>query len=81
MSNQEGVDDARHEARRARVMAAVWWALIPLLCVSYWLVSKEAPAERAMSLIIAGVSFAAMAVTYSSKAQAADAKAASYENP
>lgn len=62
-------------------MAGVWWALIPCITLAYWFVSSEEVAERIINLIIADVSFAAMAVTYSSKAQAAEAKEAGYENP
>lgn len=62
-------------------MSWLWWAVLPVLSVTYWLVSKEPAIEKAMLVFLADVSVIANAVSYASKAQAAEAKAASYENP
>lgn len=77
----EKVTAARREARRARVTSLVWWAMMPVVCVTYWFVSTERPIEKAMLVFLAAVSIIANAATYSAKAKAAEAKAAGYENP
>jgi hypothetical protein len=81
MTADDKTADALREARRAQVTSWVWWALIPVVTVAFWLLSSEAYPERAMFVLLADVSFVANAATYSGKQKAAEAKAASYENP
>lgn len=80
-TKKQKIASARAKARRAHILSLIWWATIPVLTIAYWLVSKEPPSERVINLVIADVSFAAMAVTYAGKEQAAEAEAAGYENP
>lgn len=80
-AHDESADEAKSEAQRAHRLELMWWALIPLVCVTYMVIASAPVAERAMDSIICGVSFAAMAVTYGAQRKAAEAKAASYENP
>lgn len=72
---------AHRKARRAQRWSWFWWALVPVICVTYWVVSDEKYPERIMFSILAAVSFIANAVTYAGKAEAAEATAAGYENP
>jgi hypothetical protein len=72
---------ARHEARRAMIMSWVWWAQMPIVGIAYWLISTAPPIEKAILVYLAELSIIAIAVTYSSKAKAAEAKAAGYDNP
>lgn len=65
--------DARHDARRARVMSVLWWVQAPIVLVLF--VADLAP-PRWRDAYIAFASIAAMGVTYSGKAKAADAEAA-----
>lgn len=81
MSNDERIAAALKEARRAKVMSWAWWVQMPIVCVGYWLISDAPPIEKAILVYLAAVSIIAIAVTYSSKAEAAEAKAAGYENP
>lgn len=60
-------------------MSRLWWAQVPVVCGGYWLVSHEPAVERAILVYLAAVSIVANAVSYSSKAQAADAEAAAAE--
>lgn len=80
-TNDDEAASARAEARRATVMSWVWWAQVPIVCVGYWLISSEPAIEKSILVYLAAVSIIANAVSYASKAQAAEAKAASYENP
>ncbi len=75
------VDDAAKEARRATVMSWVWWVQLPVVLVTYWLISEEAVVEKAILLYLAAVSIIALAVTYAAKAKGSEATQASYENP
>ena len=81
MNADDKAAEARAEARRAQRLAWVWWALVPIVTVVYWFVSKEATIEKAMLVFLADVSIVANAVSYETKAKAAEAKAAGYENP
>lgn len=62
-------------------MSWLWWAQMPIVCLGYWLISDTAPIEKAILVYLAAVSIIAIAVTYASKAEAAEAKAAGYDNP
>lgn len=77
----EAAERARREAFRATVMSWVWWAQMPIVCIGYWFISTADPPEKAMLVYLAAVSIIAIAVTYSGKAKAAEAKAAGYDNP
>jgi flagellar basal body-associated protein FliL len=79
--NDEQAEAAEKEAKRATLMSWVWWVQLPLVCIVYWFISKEPVAEKLMLIYLAAVSIIAIAVTYASKAQAAEAKKAGYENP
>lgn len=79
--HDERIEEAHKEARRAQHLSWLWWGLVPIVCVTYWLVSKAEYPERAMLVVLAAVSFIANAVSYSGKQKAAEAKAAGYENP
>lgn len=79
--NDEKVAAALAEAKRARLMSWVWWVQVPIVCLSYWFISKEPSVEKLILVYLAAVSIIANAVTYSGKSQAAEAKAAGYENP
>jgi hypothetical protein len=72
---------AKAEARRAKIMSWIWWAMMPVVCIVYWFISEEESIEKAMLVFLAAVSIIANAVSYSGKAQAAEAKQAGYENP
>lgn len=72
------VADAQAEARQARRMAILWWVQLPLVCGTYYF---ELLSDKVILTYLAAVSIIAIAVTYSSKAKAAEAKAASYQNP
>lgn len=73
--------EAESEIRRARFIERIWWAQLPVVCVSYWLVSREPPIEKAILVYLAAVSIIAIAATYGSKAKGAEAKKAGYEHP
>ena len=77
--NDTKADDARREARKAKIWAWVWWVQLPVVCLSFWFLSSEKPVERAMFIYLAAVSIIALAATYESKAEAAEAKKAGYE--
>lgn len=77
----ERAEQAQKEARRAKFWAWVWWIQLPIVIVGYWLVSQEPSIEKAILVYLAAVSIIALAATYEAKAQAAEAKAAGYENP
>lgn len=79
--NDELTRQANAEAHRATVMSWIWWAQVPIVCIGYWVISQEATIEKMILVYLAAVSIIANAVSYSGKAQAAEAKAASYENP
>lgn len=74
-------DRAKHEARRTQWIAWFWWANLPMVCVGYWLISKEDAIEKFILVYLAAVSIIALAATYETKAKALEAKAAGYENP
>jgi hypothetical protein len=80
-TNDDEIANAQAEARRATVMSWIWWAQVPVVCVGYWLISKEPSVEKFILVYLAAVSIIANAVSYASKAKAAEAKAASYEHP
>ena len=73
--------EAHREARLAKRWAWFWWANLPVVCVGYWLISDEPMVEKFILVYLAAVSIIALAATYESKAKAAEAKAAGYENP
>lgn len=52
-----------------------------VLLVPFWVLSPEPPIQRAMFVYLAAVSIHALVKTYDAEAEAADAKAAGYENP
>ena len=79
--NDAKIAAARAEARRATIMSWVWWVQVPIVCIGYWFVSQEPSIEKAILVYLAAVSIIANAVSYASKAQAAEAKVAGYENP
>jgi multidrug efflux pump subunit AcrA (membrane-fusion protein) len=79
--NDEKVAAAMAEAKRARIMSWIWWAQVPIVCLTYWFISKEPSVEKMILVYLAAVSIVANAVTYSGKSEAAEAKAAGYENP
>lgn len=62
-------------------MSWVWWVQAPVVAVVYWLVSEEPVSEKAILVYLAVVSIVANAVSYASKAKAAEAKKAGYEHP
>lgn len=72
--------EARHDAERFRRWAWFFRANF-LLLIPFWLVSQEDIPQRAMLTYLAAVSIHALVVTYDGKAEAAEARAASYENP
>lgn len=80
-STDEKAAQAYRDAHRATVMSWVWWAQVPIVCLGYWMISVAAPIEKAILVYLAAVSIIANAVSYASKAQAAKAEAAGYENP
>jgi hypothetical protein len=80
-NNDTQAEQADTEARRATIMSWVWWAQLPLVLITYWFVSTEPTPEKLMMMYLAAVSIIAIAVTYASKAKAAEAKKAGYENP
>lgn len=63
------------QADRARRWSIFWWAQAPIVCGAFLVLSSEPMPERLMLAYLAFVSIAAMAVTYSGKAKAADAQA------
>lgn len=63
------------------MMSWIWWAQVPVVCVGYWLISKEPTVEKSILVYLAAVSIIANAVSYAGKSKAAEAKAASYEHP
>jgi hypothetical protein len=75
------VAEAKAEARTAKRWAWFWWVQLPVVCVGYWFISEEPTAERLILIYLAAVSIIALAATYEAKAQAAEAKAAGYDNP
>lgn len=79
--NDDKIAEAHREAKRAMIMSWVWWAQVPIVCGGYWMVSKEDSIEKLILVYLAAVSIIANAVSYASKAQAAEAKVAGYENP
>jgi hypothetical protein len=79
--NDEKAAAALAEAKRARIMSWVWWAQVPIVCLGYWFISKEPSVEKSILVYLAAVSIIANAVSYAGKSQAAEAKAAGYENP
>lgn len=81
MSQQEQVEEARAEARMARLQSLVWWGQAAPVCGAYLAVSSQPWAERLILAYLSFVSIAAMGATYAGKAKAAEAKAAGYENP
>lgn len=81
MSDDDKIEEAKAEARRALLMSKVWWAQVPIITIGYWLISKEPPIEKVILTYLADVSIIANAVTYAGKAKGAEAKAAGYEHP
>lgn len=77
----DDVAEAKQQARRAGRIERLWWANLPIVCITYWFVSKAELAEKFMLIYLAAVSIIALAATYGAKRQAAEAKAAGYENP
>lgn len=57
-------------------MSVAWWVQAPVICGLYLVVSTEPLAQRLLLAYLTFVSIAAMAVTYSGKAKAADAQSA-----
>lgn len=72
---------AHADAQKSRWLSWFWWLNLPVVCITYWFVSKEPYPERAMFVYLAAVSVIALAATYSAKAKAEKAEAAGYENP
>ncbi len=79
--NDEGASEAARVARRAQILSWVWWAQVPIITITYWLVSTEPMIEKLLLVYLADVSIIANAVSYAGKSQAAEAKQAGYENP
>jgi hypothetical protein len=79
--NDEQAGVAHREARRATHLSWFWWIQVPIVCVGYWIISKEPPIEKMILVYLAAVSIIANAVSYSAKAKSAEAKEASYDNP
>lgn len=69
--------DPARDARRARIMSAVWWTQAPIVLALFLL--DVAPSTWRDGYI-AFASIAAMGVTYSGKAKAADAERAAEGN-
>ena len=80
-AKDEQVEEAKAESKRATIMSWVWWIQVPIVCVGYWMISEEPTVEKFILVYLAAVSIIANAVSYASKAQAAEAKQAGYENP
>lgn len=72
---------ARREARWARLASLFWWVQVPIVCGGYWVLSSAPTSEKLILVYLAAVSIIALAATYSAKAKASEAKAASYEHP
>lgn len=79
--NDAKAEEARKEATRARTMSWFWWLQVPVVCLGYWIISKEPTVEKFILVYLAAVSIIANAVSYSGKQKAAEAKVAGYENP
>lgn len=80
-ANDLKVDEANKEQRRATILSWVWWVQAPVIAITYFFISDAPLSEKLMLIYLAVVSIIANAVSYASKAQAAKATKASYENP
>lgn len=79
--NSSEAETARNDAAKFRRWAWFWRANVPVVCITYWLMSKSAVSEKAVLVYLAAASIIALVVTYDGKAEAAEARAASYDNP
>lgn len=79
-SKKKLIAEARSDARKYRLVAWFWRANVPPVVVSYFLVPRETW-EAVMLVYLAAVSIIALVDTNDGKAEAAEAKAAGWENP
>jgi hypothetical protein len=72
---------ARADARRFRLYGWVFRASIVVICAAYVVLSHEPLVDRLFIDLLQALSIQALVATYDAKAEAAEAKAASIENP
>ena len=76
----QGAEQARKDEAKFRRWAWIFRAQF-LTLIPFWFLSDEQVPQRLMLTYLAALSIHALVVTYDSKAEAATARAASYENP
>lgn len=74
----ETVEEIENSARNLRRWA-FFFKCNHLLLIPFWFMSDEPPVQKAMFVYLAGVSIHALVKTYDAEAEAADSKAASFD--